>query len=66
MASQSQVNDQDLLTLKEAAAYLRISYTTAHAWASKGYLPGAFYIMSGKKKAWRVYRAVLQQHARPS
>jgi excisionase family DNA binding protein len=53
-------NPHDLLTIVEAADYIRIPRPTAYCLAEKGQLPGAFKI-GGR---WRVKKAALDDLVR--
>ncbi len=51
----------EILTIKEAAALLRIHEKTAYEWALARKLPGAFRLPAGQ---WRVSRDGLLRYAR--
>ncbi|RMD58860.1 DNA-binding protein [Candidatus Parcubacteria bacterium] len=49
----------EILTIKEVAAYLKVSRTTVWRWCREGKLP-AFRVGRG----WRIHRAVVEQITR--
>lgn len=59
--TRSRLSQPDLLTLREAADYLRVSMKTAYGLADRGTLPA---VKVGGR--WRIQRAELEQSTRRS